>query len=78
MKKIVFIIFGIILVTNQIQAQETGTITDSRDGQTYNIVKIGNQWWMAENLNATRYADGTPLVDGTGAGDITGDYTTKY
>jgi uncharacterized protein (TIGR02145 family) len=31
------------------------TFTDPRDGQTYNIVQIGNQTWFAENLN---YATG--------------------
>jgi uncharacterized protein (TIGR02145 family) len=30
---------------------ETGTLEDTRDSQVYNTIKIGDQWWMAENLN---------------------------
>jgi len=39
---------------------ETGTVTDI-DGNIYQTVKIGNQWWMAENLKVTHYRNGDPI-----------------
>ena len=55
----------------------TGTVTDI-DGNTYQTIKIGDQWWMAENLKVTHYRNGDPIPNVTDSTEWTNLTTCAY
>jgi uncharacterized protein (TIGR02145 family) len=61
----------------QIKSFETGSVSDI-DGNIYKTIKIGEQWWTAENLKVTHYRNGDPIpnvIDSTlWSGLTTGAY----
>jgi uncharacterized protein (TIGR02145 family) len=68
MKRIIFIVSILIAINYSCKKEdampiaETGTLTDI-DNNIYKTIKIGDQWWMTENLKTTRFRDGSAISD---------------
>ena len=56
---------------------DTGNVTDI-EGNVYRTIRIGNQWWMAENLITTFYQNGDTITDGSSVGDYSIESEPKY
>ena len=48
------------------------------DGNVYKIIKIGDQWWMAENLKVTRYRNGDQIPNIENASEWSALLTGAY
>ncbi len=55
---LIFLLFTISCEDEDLK-RKTGSFEDARDGQIYKWVKIGDQTWMAENLNIGTSIDGS-------------------
>ncbi len=55
---LIFLLFTIVSIS-----QQSGTITDARDGKVYKTVDLGNQTWMAENLNVSTFRNGDTIPE---------------
>lgn len=63
--------------TVSISWQKPGTVTDI-DGNIYQTIMIGDQWWMAENLKVTHYRNGDPIPNVTDDTEWTGLSSGAY
>ncbi len=57
--------------------KETGIVTDI-ENNTYKTIKIGNQWWMAENLKVTKFRNGVSIAQNQNAGDWQSVSSSSY
>jgi uncharacterized protein (TIGR02145 family) len=68
-KTSVFIACIAIVFSSCRKDDDKPTSMTDQDGNVYKIVTIGTQTWMAEDLRTTKYNDGTPITNVTGASE---------
>ncbi len=61
----------------RLSSTKYGSVPDI-DGNVYKTVKIGDQWWMAENLKTTHYRNGDPIANITDDSEWMGLQTGAY
>ncbi|MDP7060880.1 MAG: hypothetical protein QF416_10460 [Candidatus Marinimicrobia bacterium] len=71
MKRLLLIVLPLLLIVGCEEDEtpievEYGTVTDI-EGYEYKTVKIGEQWWMAENLKVKHYRNGDTISTGHGS-----------
>jgi uncharacterized protein (TIGR02145 family) len=61
----IFAVIGIALlvVAFLLLKNKNGDVPKGQDGGNYKTVKIGNQVWMAENLNVSTFRNGDPIPE---------------
>jgi uncharacterized protein (TIGR02145 family) len=74
MKKVLFFAFAISTLFLSCKKDDANLepVKDI-DGNEYTVVKIGDQYWMTENLKVSKYKDGTTIA--TGLSDSAWDAT---
>ena len=64
------------LLLTDVRTGDNITGRGATETETYRIVKIGTQYWTADNLRTTRFADGEPIpTNQAGSADVPGEWT---
>jgi uncharacterized protein (TIGR02145 family) len=59
-------------------SSKADTVVSDFDGHVYGTVKIGEQLWLKENIKSTHYLNGTPIAEGSNAGNLDYDTLSKF